>query len=196
MNMKLRQGAEERLKSGTAPITRGWPTGIEALKLLYDLSSSRETASDALKFLHELQVHQVELDLQYEQAEEDRSQLSEDLTHYTALFDLAPFAYLTLKPDGLVIAANGIAADWLAAQTGQGTEMAGRRIEDLLAPECRAAVQDMLAALHKGEGRQSCAVQFKNGGASANACATATPGGAQVLMAFVPAGPGFVPAGP
>lgn len=189
MNMKLRQDAEERLKNGTAPVTREWPIGgVPALKLLYDLSSSRETASDALKLLHELQVHQVELDLQYEQAEHNCRQLTDDLTNYTALFDLAPFAYLTLNAEGLVIAANGIAADWLTAATGQGKVIAGRRIEDLLAPECRAAVLDMLDALREGGGRQSCAVQARTGGASANVVATATPGGAQVLMAFLPTG--------
>lgn len=195
MNMKLRQGAEERLKSGTAPITRGWPTGVQALTLLHGLSSSPDSASDALKYLHELQVHQVELDLQAEQADLDRQQLAEDLTNYTALFDLAPFAYLTLDPDGRVIAANCIAVDTLAEALGQGKEVAGRRIEDLLAPESRAAIQDMLTAVREGEGRQSCAVQFKRGGASTTAVATKTPGGGQVLVALVPAGPGPAAAG-
>lgn len=187
MRMKLRQDAEERLKNGTAPVTREWPTGVPALKMLYDLSSSRETASEALKFLHELQVHQVELDLQYEQAEHDCRQLTDDLTNYTALFELAQFAYLTLNAEGLVIAANCIAADWLAAETGQW-KVAGHRIEDLLAPECRAAVRGMLDALREGAARQFCAVQSRTGGASANAVATAMPGGAQVLMAFLPTG--------
>ncbi len=193
MNMKLRQGAEERLKSGTAPIARG-SAGIEALKLLYGISSTRETSSDALKFLHELQVHQVELDLQCEQAEQDCRQLTEDLANYTTLFDLAPFAYLTLTPDGVVTAANCVAADWLAAVTGQAKEIPGRRFEDLMAPGCRVTVRDLLDALREGEGRQSCALQFKMG-ASATAVATTTPGGAQVLMAFMPAMPGPLSAG-
>ena len=187
MDMKLRQSAEERIEKGTAPFTRGWPTGMQTLTLLHALASAPETASDALKLLHELQVHQVELDLQHEQAEQDRRQLTEDLTNYTALFDLAPFAYLMLESEGVVFAANRIAADWLAPETGEGGELAGRRIEDLLAPECRSAVGDMLAALRKGEGRRTCAVQSRAGGARANAVATAMPGGGLVLMAFVPA---------
>ncbi len=189
MNMTLRQSAEQRIEEGTAPFTRGWPTGMQALTMLHGLASAPETASDALKLLHELQVHQVELDLQHEQAEQDRRQLTEDMASCTALFDLAPFAYLTLHPEGQVIAANRMAADWLARETGEKEEWAGRRIEDLLAPECRAAVRDVLAALRKGEGRQTCAVQSRAGGAGAQAVATAMPGGGQVLMAFVPAGP-------
>lgn len=194
MDTKLRRSAVERIETGTAPFTRGWPTGMQALTLLHRLASAPETASDALKLLHELQVHQVELDLQHEQAEQECHRLTEDLTEYTALFDLAPFAYLALEPEGLVIAANRIAADWLAPETGQGKEWAGRRIEDLLAPECREAVRDMLAALRRGESRQTCAVLSRAGGASAHAVATATPDGAQVLVAFVPAAPGPVPA--
>ena len=195
MDMKLRQSAEERLEKGTAPFTRGWPAGTQALALLHGLASAPETASDALKLLHELQVHQVELDLQHEQAEQECRQLTEDLTNYTALFDLAPFAYLSLDPEGLVIAANRSAADWLAPGSGEAQEWAGRHVEDLLAPECRAAVRGMLAALRKGEGRLTCAVQSRAGGASAHAVATATPGSGQVLMAFMPAGPWLSPAG-
>jgi len=180
MSAKLRQNAEQRLQTGTAPVTRGWPTGIPALTLLHRLSSSPDSASDALKLLHELQVYQVELDLQHEQADEERRQLSEDLANGAAVFELAPFAYLTLNSDGVVIAANRIAADSL------GQEITGCRIEDLLAPACRATLQGMLAALRGGSGRHSCAVQFKLGGASANAVANLTPDGAQVLLAFVP----------
>ncbi|MEO6566501.1 MAG: PAS domain-containing protein [Casimicrobiaceae bacterium] len=189
MNMKLRESAEQRIVEGTAPVTRGWPTGIQALTLLHGLASAPQTAGDALKLLHELQVHQVELDLQHEHAEQERRQLAQDLTDCTALFDLAPFAYLTLYPNGTVIAANRLAADWLAPAPGDGEDCAGRRIEDVLAPGCRAAVRAMLAALGKGKDRQTCAVQSMAGGANAHAVATAMPGGGQVLMAFVPEGP-------
>ena len=186
MQLKLRQSAEEKLAKGTAPITRGWPTGTQALTLLHGLASAPVTASDALKLLHELQVHQVELDLQHEQAEQDRRQLTEDLTNYTALFDLAPFAYLTLNPEGVTIAANRMAAEWLAAGPGEGEECPGHHIEDLLAPECRAAVRDMLSALRKGAGWQSCSVRSRASGSIRHALATATPGGGQVLMAVMP----------
>ena len=191
--MKLRESAEERLAKGTAPPTRGTPAGADALALLHRLASHPETAGDALKLLHELQVYQVELDLQHEQVEQECRRLAEDLASCTARFELAPFAYLSLDAEGVVIAANRTAADWLAP--GSGEPWAGRRVEDLLTPECHAAVRDMLAALRKGgdggEGRQAFAVQSKVGSARAHAVATTTPGCAQVLLAFVPAGPGL-----
>ena len=199
MVMKLRQHAEERIEKGTAPFTRGHPTGRTALTLLHRLASTPETAGDALKLLHELQVHQVELDLQHEQAELDLHQLSEDLKRFADLFELAPFGYLTLDAEGLVTGANRIATDWLAAKNGEAEECEGQRIEDLLAPESRSAIRGLFAGLRKGEGegegegggegRQSCAVQSR-AGASAQAIATALPGGGRVSMAFVPAEPG------
>ena len=189
MQSKLRQIAEEQLEKGTAPFTRGWPAGTQALALLHGLASAPVTASDALKLLHELQVHQVELDLQHEQAAQDCQQLAEDLGNYTTLFDLAPFAYVTLDHGGHLLAVNRNAAEWFALRAGGGNEWAGRRIADLLAPECHSAVADLLTALRKGEGRQTCAVQSRASGANGHAVATAPPDGAQVLMAFVPTGP-------
>ena len=191
MSTKLRQIAEDRLGNGTAPATQGGSAGIQALSLLHDLAISPNTASDALKLLHELQVHQVELDLQHEQAEQDRCQFAEDMSNYVALFDLAPFAYFALSSEGLIVAANRLASRWLAAGagkdgTGENGEWAGRRLEDFLAPECRARLCDMLAALCKSGGRQTCAVQPKAGGSIGHAVATATPSGAQVLMALAP----------
>jgi len=195
MDMKLRQSAEEQLENGIAPATRGWSVGAGALTLLHGLASTPQTASDALKFLHELQVHQVELDLQHEQAQQECRQHIEDLAHCTALFNFAPFAYLSLDPEGVVIAANRIATDWLAPGSGEAQAWSGRHVEDLLAPECRAAVRAMLDALRDGKGRQTCAVQSLAGGSSAHAMVAAPPDGGQVLMAFVPAGPWLAPGG-
>ena len=189
MPLKLRHSAEEKLATGTAPFTHGWPAGTQALTLLHGLASAPVTASVALKLLHELQVHQVELDLQHEQAEQDCQQLAEGLGNYTTLFDLAPFAYVTLDHDGLLLAVNRNSAEWFAPRAGEGTGLAGRRIADLLAPECHSVVADLLAALCKGGGRQTCAVQSRASGANGQAVATATPDGAQVLMAFMTTGP-------
>ena len=64
---QLRQAAEDSLKQGTTPPTKGWSISADALALLYRLASNPDSAGDALKLLHELQAHQVELDLQHEQ---------------------------------------------------------------------------------------------------------------------------------
>ena len=191
MHMKLRQHAEERLKSGTAPATQGWPTGAQALSLLHKLAGAPQSASEALKLLHELQVHQVELDLQHEQAENNRSQLTADLDQATGLFDLAPFGYLVLDRKGHVTAANRLARAWLGA--GADDAWVGSAIETLLSPDSRSEMRDLLGLLRTGRGQAStghrCTVRPKAGGAPAQMVATATPDGCQVLLAFVPVEP-------
>ena len=44
MTIQLRKNAEERIKAGTAPLTRAWPPGTQALTLLHSLASAPESA--------------------------------------------------------------------------------------------------------------------------------------------------------
>ena len=183
--VRLRSDAEKRLHRGTAPRSRGWPTGAQALTLLHKLASSAETAGDALKLLHELQVHQVELDLQHEQTEESHRQLAEALDSHSTWFEQAPFGYLTLDIEGHLLAANRLASSWLGFEQDTAELWTGRRFADLLAPESRPALRDALGGLGKGHGRQACAIRSKATGESVEMTLSAAP--TALLLAFMPA---------
>jgi len=151
----LRDHAEVRLKDGTAPPTSGWPTGKSALTLLYQLASAPATAADALKLLHELQVHQVELDLQHEM-ETTQRELAEDLARFRGLYDFAPSGYFSVGRQGDIIAGNLAGAGMFRA--GQD-HLHGRRIDEFLAPESRPALLELLKHLREGAPRDACEVQ-------------------------------------
>jgi PAS domain S-box-containing protein len=63
-------------------------------------------ADNPQRLLHELQVHQVELQLQNEQLEAARAWIEAALGSYTELYDFAPVPYLTLGPTGAIVEAN------------------------------------------------------------------------------------------
>lgn len=62
--------------------------------------------------LHELDVHQIELEMQNEELRMAQSELDEVRARYFDLYDLAPVAYCTISYNGLIIEAN-LTADTL-----------------------------------------------------------------------------------
>jgi len=84
----LRRQAEERLKASP-------PEG-----------GKREVAADTRRLVHELQVHQIELEMQNEELRESRAALETAAACYTDLYDFAPAGYFTLDRKGLITQTN------------------------------------------------------------------------------------------
>ncbi len=65
------------------------------------------------QLLHELQVHQIELEMQNEQLRHTQQELDGARARYFDLFDLAPIGYCTVNEQGLILEANFTAATML-----------------------------------------------------------------------------------
>lgn len=87
-NTSLRRLAEERVKSQETE------TRLHA------------TEAESQRLLHELKVHQVELEMQNAEIRHSRDELETALKKYTDLYDFAPVGYFTLDRNGVIREAN------------------------------------------------------------------------------------------
>jgi len=66
----------------------------------------KESKGDFKKVLHELEVHQIELEMQNEELRRAQKELEDSRNKYSDLYDFAPAGYFTFDKAGLVIEAN------------------------------------------------------------------------------------------
>lgn len=154
---RLRVNAEELLHQGAAPSAGPGSLSVEALELLYRWASNPEFAPDALKLLHELQTHQVELDLLFDQMQSREIELTDELAHARLCYDLAPVPYLVVGSGGLIVESNQAANTLFGLSAERLTE---RPLNDFLAPTSRTAVKAMFQALGSSESEVSCVAEL------------------------------------
>nr|WP_296747625.1 PAS domain S-box protein [Thioalkalivibrio sp.] len=119
------------------------------------MASNPDSAGEALKLLHELQTHQVELDLQYGQLEANEQEIAQERDRYKALFDRAPVGYFTVVLDGRFIETNLAGAELLGVARDN---LVGHSVGSFLASESRPALVGLLKELADGRASASCEV--------------------------------------
>ena len=74
------------------------------------------SAEDARKAVHELQVHEIELQMQNEELRRTQLELEEACERYAHLYDFAPCGYITLTASGEIKEANLTSASMLGME--------------------------------------------------------------------------------
>lgn len=108
--------------------------------------------ADAQRLLHELDVHQIELEMQNTELRLARDEAEALLEKYTELYDFAPVGYFTLAADGTIRLAN------LAGSTMVGigrSNLIGRTFVMLVAQRQRAGFKAFLKQVFETEAKQS-----------------------------------------
>ncbi len=86
-----------------------------AEKRLADAPVAESSGRAVKDLLHELQVHQIELEMQNDALREAQIKVEESRDRYLDLYEFSPVAYLTLTSDGLIAEGNLVAANLLGA---------------------------------------------------------------------------------
>jgi PAS domain S-box-containing protein len=73
---------------------------------------------DAQRLIHELRVHQIELEMQNEELRNVQTQLEESRARYADLYDFAPLSYFTFDEQGRIIEVNLTGAKQLGIERG------------------------------------------------------------------------------
>ena len=107
---ELRQQAEDILLHRLQDMPSQWSTDIHSL-------------------VHELKVHQIEMEMQNDELRQAQTSLEASHERYVALYDFAPVGYFTINDRSLIIEANLTAARLLGVEH---KELIDRRLTDFI----------------------------------------------------------------
>ena len=96
---------------------------------------------DAQRLLHELQVHQVELEMQNETLRQKQDELAAMRDRYVDLYDFAPVGYMTLTADGMIEEVNVTAVKLVGAER---KDLLQRRFTSLVIAEDQDRCKELL----------------------------------------------------
>jgi PAS domain S-box-containing protein len=108
---------------------------------------------DIQTLLHELQVHQIELELQNEELRQAQVELAESRDRYSDLYEFAPVGHLTLDEKGRIIESNLTAAGMLGVDR---TAARGSDLSRFVDRESQDQLYFHLQAVFAGDRKQIC----------------------------------------
>ncbi len=110
---------------------------------------------DAIHLVHELQVHQIELEMQNEELQQSHAQVETALQRYSDLYDFAPVGYLLLDHLGIILQANLTGANMFEVNRA---DLVGRRLGMFVAVPDRAVLNAFMVRAFADDAKQVCEV--------------------------------------
>ncbi len=115
---------------------------------------------DALPLIHELEVHQIEMEMQNEELRRVRDELEAGLARYSELYDFAPVGYVTLDRKSTILGINLVGATMLGKERAR---LVGKHLASWVTPATRPALRCLIGALQR-DARASCELELISDG--------------------------------
>jgi diguanylate cyclase (GGDEF)-like protein/PAS domain S-box-containing protein len=112
-----------------------------------------QSAHETLRLVHELRVHQIELEMQNEELRCAQAQAEAAVARYTDLYDFAPVGYFTLDSTGVITETNLAGANLLGTERARLT---GKHVGAFLTEANLPLFNDYLRQVFAAEARQTC----------------------------------------
>ena len=109
--------------------------------------------ADLRRTLHELQVHQIELEMQNKELRRSQEQLETERARYFDFYNLAPVGFLSVSQAGLILEANATAAGMLGVARGSMVKQPARRF---VAKEDQGVYSECSQQLFETGRQQAC----------------------------------------
>ncbi|MBI5351984.1 MAG: PAS domain S-box protein [Chloroflexi bacterium] len=119
------------------------------------------TETDSKRLIHELEVHQIELEMQNEELMQGRAEAEAVHRQYTDLYDFAPVGYFTLTRDGTIRMSNLTGANLLGAESNK---LVKRRFGVFVSVESRPAFSGFLEKIFSSAGNEFCEIMLLKDG--------------------------------
>jgi PAS domain-containing protein len=113
--------------------------------------------ADVKKLLHELQVHQIELEMQNEELKQAYETAETALKKYTMLYDLAPIGYFILDSDGTISELNFTGAFMLGERR---FSLVNSNFKLFVSEESRSQFNDFFRKVYTSDSKQTCEIML------------------------------------
>jgi PAS domain S-box-containing protein len=117
------------------------------------------TEADTTRLLHELQVHQIELELQNAELQEARDKVETLLETYTDLYHFAPVGYFSVDEQGLILEVNLTGAALLGIERSR---LINQRLQSFVDPLSRKLLPAFLKKIFTSPGKHICELPLLN----------------------------------
>src|SRR5450759_4657600 len=125
----------------------------EQLKVMQKITDNKTLEADPKRLLHELQVHQIELEMQNDELQHAYETAERALSKYTMLYDFAPMGYFILDSDGTICDLNFTGAEMLGDKR---FSLENKNFKVFISNDSKSVFDKFFTKVYKSNAKESC----------------------------------------